>query len=66
MRILLAEVIKLYGVQVYKITPYNKCTVLKYTYSRWPYYKLAVRKGFQILVQNYQGRWVPNTTTLKY
>ena len=51
---------------MYKITPYNKCTVLKSTYSQWTYCKLVVRKSFQIPVQNYQGHWVPNTTTSKY
>ena len=29
-----SEVIKLNGVHLYKIAPYNKCTVIKYTYTQ--------------------------------
>ena len=44
---ILAKVIKSHDLNLYKITPYNKCTVLKSTYAQLPYWKLVARKRFQ-------------------
>ena len=43
----LAELIESHNVHTYKITPHKKCTVLKYTYAQWPYWKLVVRESFK-------------------
>ena len=57
----LSEVTKLHDVNLYKIIPYNKCTVLKSTYTQRPYWKFFEIESFQIPVYNYQSNWVHNT-----
>ena len=44
---ILAKVIKSHDVHLYKITPYNKCTVLKSTYENVSYWKLVASERFQ-------------------
>ena len=46
----LAELIKSHGVYFYKITPYKKFTVLKYTYAQFPYWTSVANKKNQNLV----------------
>ena len=44
----LAEVIKLHDVHLFKIMPYQKCNVLKSTCKKWPYWKLVTSERFKI------------------
>ena len=45
-----------------KMTPHKKCTVLKYIYENLTYYKLVENQKFQTPLNNYQGHGVYGTT----
>ena len=47
---ILSKVIKSHNVNLYRITPYNKCTELKYMYAQGPYCKSVASKRLKIPV----------------
>ena len=53
--------IKLHYVHLSNMTPYKTCTVLKYKYAQFPYWKLFANEMFQILLSNNQGHRVHDT-----
>ena len=52
--IVLAEVNNLHGVNLLKITPYNKCIVLKTIHAIWTHRKLVANKMMKIPLKNDQ------------